>query len=49
MKGGKINIKRKVFFNKKTGQPSITLPKKKFKPFGKIPKEIFVKIKWQTK
>jgi len=38
-------IKRKVFINKKTGQASITLPKKEFVKFLKgVPKEIKLKI-----
>jgi hypothetical protein len=42
-----MKFKTKVFLNKKNGQMSITIPKKKFKK--KLPKELTIdikKIKW---
>ncbi len=45
MKNKKILV-RKVFLNSNTGQPSVTLPKKKLLQFfKKIPKEIVLEIK----
>ena len=39
-------IKRKVIINKRTGQASITLPKKVYlKKFGKLPKSVKLKLK----
>lgn len=36
-------VVEKVFFNKRTGQPSIVLPKKKLLEFyGKIPKKFLL-------
>lgn len=41
-----IKLEQKVFFNKRTGQPSIILPKKiLLKFFGKMPKKITLVIK----
>jgi len=38
-------ITRRVFLNKKTGQPSITLSKKKLlKMFGRVPKQMKIRI-----
>jgi hypothetical protein len=46
MRAKKKLLFRKVFFNKKTGQASVTLPKKKLlKFFNKIPKEMELEIK----
>jgi len=43
-------VKRKVFINKKTGQPSITIPKKELKKFfDKMPKELIVTISKKKK
>ena len=40
-----MNLKdRSVHLNKKTGQPSITLPKKKF--VDKIPRKVDIKVRW---
>jgi len=36
---------RKVFLNSRTGQASIVLPKKQFKFYGKVPKQISIEIK----
>jgi hypothetical protein len=45
-----MKLRTKVFINKKTGQASITLPKKKMcKFFKKIPKELIIDIKEKKK
>ena len=39
-------VKRKVFFNSKTGQASVTLPKKQLlKLFPGVPKEISIELR----
>lgn len=41
-----VSIRKKVFLNSKTGQPSITLPKKEFlKFFKRMPKEVIIVVR----
>lgn len=41
-----VSIRKKVFLNSNTGQPSVTLPKKKLLQFfKKIPKEVVIIVK----